>query len=173
MSDAGNGSSNCPQRFMAQALQLAEQGLYTTDPNPRVGCLVVKDGQVVGRGWHRRAAEPHAVVHALREAGEQARGATLYVPLEPCSHHGRTPPCAEAGVRAGVSRVVVAMRDPNPQVAGQGLDKLRQAGIDVEVGVLEQQARERNIGFVSRMERGRPRSEEHTSELQSRENLGG
>lgn len=156
MSDAGNGSSNCPQRFMAQALQLAEQGLYTTDPNPRVGCLVVKDGQVIGRGWHRRAGEPHAEVHALREAGEQARGATLYVTLEPCSHHGRTPPCAEAVIRSGVSRVVVAMRDPNPQVAGQGLDKLRQAGIDVEVGVLEQQARELNIGFVSRMERGRP-----------------
>lgn len=161
MSEAGKGSSSgsqrlVPQQFMAQALQLAEQGLYTTDPNPRVGCLVVKDGQVVGRGWHRRAGEPHAEVHALQEAGEQARGATLYVTLEPCSHHGRTPPCAEAVLRSGVRRVVVAMRDPNPQVAGRGLEMLRQAGIEVEVGVLEKQARELNIGFVSRMERGRP-----------------
>lgn len=156
MSDLGTGSNNCPEQFMAQALQLAEQGLYTTDPNPRVGCLVVKDGQIVGRGWHRRAGEPHAEVHALREAGEQARGATLYVTLEPCSHHGRTPPCAEAVIRSGVARVVAAMRDPNPLVAGRGLDMLRQAGIETQVGVLEAQARELNIGFVSRMERGRP-----------------
>src|SRR5690606_2765043 len=153
MSEAGKGSSSgsqrlVPQQFMAQALQLAEQGLYTTDPNPRVGCLVVKDGQVVGRGWHRRAGEPHAEVHALQEAGEQARGATLYVTLEPCSHHGRTPPCAEAVLRSGVSRVVVAMRDPNPQGAGRGLDQVGQAVIDGEVGVLEQQDLKHKSSFV-------------------------
>ncbi len=138
------------------ALQLAEQGLYTTHPNPRVGCVVVRDGEIVGRGWHRRAGEPHAEVHALREAGDRAQGATLYVTLEPCSHFGRTPPCADAVVQAGVVRVVVAMQDPNPLVAGQGIERLRQAGIEVIVGVAEAEARKLNIGFVSRMERGRP-----------------
>lgn len=142
--------------YMAQALRLAEQGLYTTDPNPRVGSLLVKDGQVIGQGWHQRAGEPHAEVYALRAAGEAARGATLYVTLEPCSHHGRTPPCAEAVVGAGIARAVVAMRDPNPLVGGRGLERLRQAGIQVTLGVLEAQARALNPGFVSRMERGRP-----------------
>lgn len=141
---------------MARALQLARLGLTTTSPNPRVGCVIVRDGVVVGEGWHARAGEPHAEVHALRAAGEAARGATVYVTLEPCAHHGRTPPCADALVAAGVARVVVAMRDPNPLVAGQGLERLREAGIAVTPGVLEQEARELNLGFVSRMTRGTP-----------------
>lgn len=143
-------------RWMAQALQLAERGLWTTSPNPRVGCLLVKDGIVVGEGWHAKAGEPHAEVHALRAAGDQARGATAYVTLEPCSHHGRTPPCAEALIAAGVRRVVAAMSDPNPLVAGKGLALLQAAGIVTACGLLENEARELNIGFVSRMTRGRP-----------------
>ena len=142
--------------FMARALRLAELGRYSTTPNPRVACLIVKDGGVVGEGWHRRAGEAHAEIHALRAAGSAARGATAYVTLEPCSHHGRTPPCAEALVSAGISRVVAAMQDPNPQVAGRGLALLTAAGISAECGLLEEQAHELNIGFVSRMTRGRP-----------------
>lgn len=142
--------------FMTEALRLAEQGLYTTTPNPRVGCLIVKDGKIVGRGFHARAGEPHAEAVALREAAERACGATVYVTLEPCSHYGRTPPCADALVAAGVRRVVVAMEDPNPRVRGRGMERLRQAGIAVECGVLEEEARALNIGFVSRMTRGRP-----------------
>jgi len=143
-------------RWMARALELAERGLFTTTPNPRVGCVIVQDGEMVGEGWHHRAGEPHAEVHALAMAGERARGASAYVTLEPCSHHGRTPPCAEALVKAGVARVVAAMEDPNPLVAGRGLALLRDAGIDVVSGVQEGEARELNIGFVSRMIRGRP-----------------
>lgn len=143
-------------RFMARALELAEQGLYSTDPNPRVGCVIVQGEQVVGEGWHMRAGEPHAEVHALRQAGEAARGATAYVTLEPCSHHGRTPPCADALLAAGVGRVVAAMQDPNPQVAGQGLARLAAAGIAVRAGVLEAQARALNPGFIKRMEHGLP-----------------
>ena len=142
--------------MMARALQLAERGLWTTSPNPRVGCVLVRDGQVVGEGWHEKAGEPHAEVNALRAAGDRARGATAYVTLEPCSHHGRTPPCAEALIAAGVSRVVAAMGDPNPLVAGQGLALLKVAGIATASGLLESEARELNIGFVSRMTRGRP-----------------
>lgn len=142
--------------MMARALQLAEHGLWTTSPNPRVGCVLVRDGRIVGEGWHERAGEPHAEVHALRIAGELARGATAYVTLEPCSHHGRTPPCAEALVAAGVTRVVAAMRDPNPLVAGSGLAMLQAAGIETACGLLENEARELNIGFVARMTRGRP-----------------
>lgn len=142
--------------FMARALRLAELGLYSTTPNPRVGCVIVKNGEVVGEGWHRKAGEAHAEVHALRAAGDAARDATAYVTLEPCSHYGRTPPCAEALIAAGVSRVVVAMQDPNPLVAGRGLSMLSGAGITAECGVLEIEARELNIGFVSRMTRGRP-----------------
>jgi len=142
--------------YMAQALRLAEKGLYTTTPNPRVGCVIVRDGKVVGSGWHERAGEPHAEIHALTQAGELARGATVYVTLEPCSHHGRTPPCAEALIKAGVGRVVVAMVDPNPQVAGEGLTQLQQAGIQTDIGLLEKEAHELNIGFVSRMTCGRP-----------------
>ncbi|HET7775998.1 MAG TPA: bifunctional diaminohydroxyphosphoribosylaminopyrimidine deaminase/5-amino-6-(5-phosphoribosylamino)uracil reductase RibD [Azospira sp.] len=156
MSTAAAAPSAADHAHMARALRLAEQGLYSTSPNPRVGCVLVKDGTVIGEGWHVRAGEPHAEVHALRAAGEAARGATAYVTLEPCSHHGRTPPCAEALVKAGVARVVAAMTDPNPLVAGRGLDILRQAGIEVFSGVLENEARELNIGFVSRMTRGRP-----------------
>ncbi len=143
-------------RWMARALELAERGLFTTTPNPRVGCVIVRDGRCVGEGWHVRAGEPHAEVHALAMAGEAARGATAYGTLEPCSHHGRTPPCAEALVRAGVGRVVAAMEDPNPLVAGRGLARLREAGIATLSGVLEAEARELNLGFVSRMTRGRP-----------------
>lgn len=142
--------------LMARALQLAERGLWTTTPNPRVGCVLVRDGRIVGEGWHAKAGEPHAEIHALRAAGELARGATAYVTLEPCSHHGRTPPCAEALIAAGVSRVVAAMEDPNPLVAGQGLAILRAAGVEAECGLLENEARELNIGFVARMTRGRP-----------------
>lgn len=149
-------SSSGPAHHMAQALQFAERGRYTTFPNPRVGCVIVRDGEIVGRGWHERAGEAHAEVMALREAGERARGADLYVTLEPCSHHGRTPPCADAVLAAGVRRVVAAMADPNPLVAGKGLERLRAAGLAVEVGVLEAAARDLNRGFVSRMARGRP-----------------
>ncbi len=142
--------------MMARALQLAERGLWTASPNPRVGCVLVRAGEIVGEGWHERAGGPHAEVHALRAAGERARGATAYVTLEPCSHHGRTPPCAEALVAAGVSRVVAAMSDPNPLVSGRGLALLQAAGIGTASGLLESEARELNIGFVARMTRGRP-----------------
>ena len=142
--------------FMRQALALAERGLYTTTPNPRVGCVIVREGVVVGTGWHEKAGMPHAEVLALREAGEHARGATLYVNLEPCSHHGRTPPCVDAVIPAGVKRVIAAMDDPNPKVAGKGFAKLRAAGIEVESGVMEEEARELNVGFIARMTRSRP-----------------
>lgn len=144
---------------MARALELARRGLFTTTPNPRVGCVLVRDGAVIGEGWHERAGEPHAEVQALREAGArgmETRGASAYVTLEPCAHFGRTPPCCDALIKAGVARVVAAMEDPNPLVAGQGLARLRAAGIVVDCGLMEQEARELNIGFVSRMTRGRP-----------------
>jgi diaminohydroxyphosphoribosylaminopyrimidine deaminase/5-amino-6-(5-phosphoribosylamino)uracil reductase len=141
---------------MAHALRLAERGLYTTQPNPRVGCVMAHADKVVGEGWHRRAGEPHAEVFALREAGERAQGATAYVTLEPCAHHGRTPPCAEALIAAGVARVVIAAEDPFPPVAGRGIAMLRAAGIAVETGLMRDIARELNIGFFSRIERGRP-----------------
>ena len=143
-------------RHMSRALELARLGLTTTMPNPRVGCVLVRDGEVVGEGYHRRAGEPHAEVLALAQAGERARGATAYVTLEPCSHFGRTPPCVEALVRAQVGRVVAAMEDPNPSVNGRGLARLRDAGIDVRCGLLKDEAVELNIGFVSRMVRARP-----------------
>jgi len=142
--------------YMARALELARKGHYTTHPNPRVGCVMVSDGQIVGEGWHVRTGEPHAEVHALRAAGDKARGATAYVTLEPCSHHGRTPPCADALVNAGVARVVAAMQDPNPSVAGRGMQRLAQAGISIESGVLEGEARKLNQGFLKRMEHGLP-----------------
>ncbi|GAB3335512.1 bifunctional diaminohydroxyphosphoribosylaminopyrimidine deaminase/5-amino-6-(5-phosphoribosylamino)uracil reductase RibD [Chromohalobacter beijerinckii] len=141
---------------MARALQLARRGCYTTHPNPRVGCVVVNGGRIVGEGYHAYAGGPHAEVHALRAADEAARGATVYVTLEPCSHHGRTPPCARALIDAGVRRVVIAMVDPNPQVAGRGVAMLREAGIEVEVGCLEADAEALNVGFVKRMREGMP-----------------
>ena len=142
--------------WMTRALRLAERGLYTTTPNPRVGCVLARDGRVVGEGWHQRAGEDHAEIVALKAAGASAAGATAYVTLEPCAHQGRTPPCMDALIGANVARVVAAMQDPNPQVAGRGLHKLRRAGLHVDVGLLEEQARELNVGFVSRMTRARP-----------------
>lgn len=142
--------------FMQLALDLAKQGEFTTTPNPSVGCVLVKDGEVVGKGFHAKAGEPHAEVMALREAGEKARGATAYVTLEPCSHFGRTPPCAKGLVEAGVSKVIAAMCDPNPQVAGKGLQILNDAGIESAVGLLEENAEQLNKGFLKRMRTGKP-----------------
>lgn len=142
--------------MMARAIRLAALGAYTTRPNPMVGCVLARDDDVVGEGWHRRAGEPHAEVHALESAGERAKGATAYVTLEPCAHTGRTGPCADALIAAGVVRVVAAMQDPFPKVDGSGLEKLRAAGVVVETGLLEGEARELNRGFVSRVVRGRP-----------------
>jgi diaminohydroxyphosphoribosylaminopyrimidine deaminase/5-amino-6-(5-phosphoribosylamino)uracil reductase len=141
---------------MARALALAERGLYTTDPNPRVGCVLWRDGELVGEAWHVRAGEPHAEVLALRAAGAAARGATAYVTLEPCSHTGRTPPCADALIAAGIARVHCATADPNPLVAGAGIRRLQAAGIAVSVGLLADEARALNVGFFSRFERARP-----------------
>ncbi len=148
--------SDDDRRHMARALELAERGLYTATPNPRVGCVIVRDGAVAGEGWHERAGNPHAEVNALAAAGAKARGATAYVSLEPCVHRGRTGPCTDALIQAGVARVVSAMRDPNPLVSGKGLDALKQASIEAGAGLMEDEARELNIGFVSRMTRGRP-----------------
>lgn len=143
--------------MMARAQRLAARGLYTTDPNPRVGCIIVRDGEIVGEGWHVAAGEPHAEVNALQAAGEQARGATVYVTLEPCCHHGRTPPCTRALIEAGVARVVCALRDPNPQVSGRGLAELEAAGIVAErLDSAAAPARSLNVGFVKRMTSGRP-----------------
>ncbi|WP_455216917.1 bifunctional diaminohydroxyphosphoribosylaminopyrimidine deaminase/5-amino-6-(5-phosphoribosylamino)uracil reductase RibD [Kaarinaea lacus] len=150
--------------FMARAIRLAERGLYTTDPNPRVGCILVKQGNVIGEGWHERAGEPHAEIMALNSiegyAGttskNEAKGAVAYVSLEPCCHHGKTPPCSDAFIEAGVSRVVVAMEDPNPRVAGKGIEQLRAAGIEVETGIMTAQAEALNPGFIHRMRHGRP-----------------
>ena len=141
---------------MAEALRLAQRGLYTAQPNPRVGCVIALGAERVGEGFHARAGEPHAEVHALRACGARARGATAYVTLEPCAHHGRTPPCADALVQAGVARVVVACSDPFPRVAGAGIARLLEAGITVDVGLMQDAARELNRGFFSRVERGRP-----------------
>ncbi len=141
---------------MARALQLAERGLATTDPNPRVGCVLVRGGRVVGEGFHVAAGGPHAEALALAAAGEAARGATAYVTLEPCDHHGRTPPCTLALIEAGVARVVFALRDPNPRVSGNGEERLLRAGIAVQSGLMQDAAAELNAGFISRMQRGRP-----------------
>jgi len=142
--------------YMAEAIQLARKGLYTTEPNPRVGCVLVKNGQIIGRGWHQKAGEGHAEVNAIKDAGLQARGSTAYVTLEPCSHFGKTPPCASALIQAGVARVVSAMEDPNPEVSGSGFDLLQKAGIQIESGLLESQAQVLNLGFVKRMNTKRP-----------------
>ena len=141
---------------MARALELAHRGLYSTDPNPRVGCVIVHGDRIVGEGWHRYAGEPHAEIHALAAAGGDARGATAYVTLEPCRHTGRTGPCTRALIEAGIAKVVAAMSDPNPKVAGRGFAELAAAGIEVETRLMEAQARALNRGFVSRHERDRP-----------------
>lgn len=143
-------------RHMALAIQLAEKGLYTTEPNPRVGCVLVKNGAIIGQGYHRKAGEGHAEVNALAQAGADAEGCTAYVTLEPCSHFGKTPPCAHALIDAQVREVIVAMVDPNPQVSGSGIRKLEQAGITVRCGLLESQARALNPGFIKRMTSGLP-----------------
>lgn len=143
-------------RYMACALQLAERGLYTTYPNPRVGCVIVKNGSVIGEGWHQRAGEAHAEIHALQSATGSVQGATVYVTLEPCAHKGRTGPCTEALIAAGVARVVCAMEDPNPQVAGAGLARLQSSGIETACGLMQAEARKLNRGFLSRVERQRP-----------------
>lgn len=158
MSDhwAASSFSESDRAWMQRALMLAEKGLYSTKPNPAVGCVMVKNGARVGEGWHRKAGEPHAERIALAEAGNDAQGATAYVTLEPCSHYGRTPPCADGLIEAGVKRVVVAMLDPNPLVAGQGVERIRQAGIEVETGLFEEQARALNPGFIHMMEKQLP-----------------
>ncbi len=148
--------TSADHQYMTEALRLAEQGLFTTTPNPRVGCLIVKNGRVVGKGAHKRAGEPHAEILALREAGHEAKGSDVYVTLEPCSHFGRTPPCADALIKAEVKRVIVAMQDPNPKVAGSGMARLNAYGIDTCVGLMESEANVLNSGFVSRMNRSRP-----------------
>lgn len=149
-------TSDTPEYFMARAIRLAQQGVFTTHPNPRVGCVIVSDGRIVGEGWHERAGEAHAEVRALAQAGDLARGSTVYVTLEPCAHHGRTPPCAEALVRAGVGSVVIACEDPNPLVDGGGVSRLRSAGIGVSIGCLADEARALNPGFLRRMSGGLP-----------------
>lgn len=155
MNDDTSPGSAIDHVMMARALRLAERGLWTTQPNPRVGCVIARDDEVVGEGFHARAGEPHAETFALRAAGGRARGATAYVTLEPCAHHGRTPPCADALIASGVSRVVVACEDPNPK-AGGGIPRLRAAGIGVQTGLLREAARELNRGFLARLEHGRP-----------------
>lgn len=154
--DSDPGFPATDHALMARALRLAERGLFTTQPNPRVGCVITQGGEIAGEGWHQRAGEPHAEVFALRAAGERARGATAYVTLEPCSHTGRTPPCADALIASGIARLVFASEDPNPKVAGAGIERMREAGIAVECGLMRDAARELNCGFFSRFERGRP-----------------
>ena len=143
-------------QHMSRALQLARRGLYSTDPNPRVGCVIVKDDVVLSEGWHQKAGQPHAEIEALNNAIENVSGATCYVTLEPCAHHGRTPPCTESLISAGIRKVVAATIDPNPLVAGKGLQQLKEAGIETASGLLEAQAGELNPGFVMRMQQGRP-----------------
>jgi len=149
-------NSHSPQFFMSEALRLAEKALFTTSPNPRVGCVIVQNNEIVGRGYHVKAGESHAEVIALKEAGSKSEGGDVYVTLEPCSHTGRTPPCVNALIEAKVKKVFIAMQDPNPLVSGQGIQKLKEAHIEVEVGVMEAQAEQLNIGFVSRMTKKLP-----------------
>ena len=148
--------SPADHQFMARAIRLAGRGRWTTMPNPRVGCVITQGGSIVGEGWHEWAGEAHAEIHGLNRAGDKAKGSTVYVSLEPCSHYGRTPPCAEALIRAEVAKVIVAMQDPNPSVAGRGIGMLEAAGIQVQCGLLEQEARSLNAGFIKRMETGKP-----------------
>lgn len=148
--------SSADHTYMSQALQLAEKGLYSTSPNPRVGCVIVHGNQVVGSGWHVCAGQPHAEINALDAAGAAARGATVYLTLEPCSHHGHTPPCAEALVKAKVAKVIIATQDPNPLVEGKGLSLLKRAKIKVQIGLMKAESEKLNIGFVTRMRHNRP-----------------
>ncbi|HDY84053.1 MAG TPA: bifunctional diaminohydroxyphosphoribosylaminopyrimidine deaminase/5-amino-6-(5-phosphoribosylamino)uracil reductase RibD [Halieaceae bacterium] len=143
-------------RCMATALQLASHGMHTTHPNPRVGCVIASNEKVVGKGWHKRAGDAHAEINALADAGDKAGSATAYVTLEPCSHSGKTPPCVDALIEAKITRVVCALEDPNPEVSGDGIERLRQAGIEVQVGLMAAQAEEQNAGFLMRMRHGRP-----------------
>lgn len=143
--------------FMAEAIRLAEKGLYTTSPNPRVGCVIVKNHQIIGRGWHEKAGQPHAEINALKQAASEVKGSTVYVTLEPCCHYGRTPPCTDALINAGIAKLIIAAQDPNPRVAGKGIKQLKAAGIEVQYGLLEAQANQLNSGFASRMTRQRPR----------------
>ena len=144
------------RRFMGRAIDLANKGLFSTDPNPRVGCVFVKDGQIIAEGWHEKAGQKHAEIMALENAQQDVSGSTCYITLEPCSHHGRTSPCSEALIEAGISRLVVAMKDPNPQVSGQGFAKLEAAGIVAEVGLMAEESHSLNPGFIKRMETGMP-----------------
>ena len=144
------------QRFMRRALELAHRGLFSTDPNPRVGCVLVKDNEIIAEGWHEKAGEKHAEIMALENSVTSVEGATCYVTLEPCSHHGRTSPCSDALIKAGISRVVVAMKDPNPLVSGDGFTRLKDSNVDVSVGLMEAQSRALNPGFIKRMQTGLP-----------------
>ncbi|ORU91781.1 MAG: riboflavin biosynthesis protein RibD [Cycloclasticus sp. symbiont of Poecilosclerida sp. N] len=144
------------RRFMAQAVALAKKGQYSVKPNPCVGCVIVQRNQIIAEGWHEKAGEPHAEVRALKQAGKAAKKSTVYVTLEPCSHYGKTPPCADALIEADVSRVIIVMQDPNPLVAGQGVEKLRAAGIDVSVGLLEEESANLNKAFAYKMLTGKP-----------------
>ena len=145
------------REYMQRSLLLAEKGIFGAYPNPMVGCVLVKDDSIVGEGWHARAGEAHAEVNAITDAGDKARGATAYVTLEPCSHHGKTPPCCDALIEAGISEVVVAHEDPNPKVDGKGIERLQNAGVTVRSGLMRQDAKQLIAGFLSRVERGRPR----------------
>ncbi|OCG02133.1 bifunctional diaminohydroxyphosphoribosylaminopyrimidine deaminase/5-amino-6-(5-phosphoribosylamino)uracil reductase RibD [Gilliamella sp. wkB112] len=148
--------SDKDQFYMQQAIELAKLGRFTTTPNPNVGCVIVKDNRIIGEGYHQKAGEPHAEVYALKMAGNNAIGSTAYVTLEPCSHFGRTPPCVDALIKSGIKRVVIAMQDPNPQVAGNGIKRLSDAGVEVCVGILKDQAESLNKGFLKRMRTGLP-----------------
>lgn len=148
--------SSLDNLYISKAIQLAKKGLYTTQPNPRVGCIIVLNDEIIGEGFHQQAGGPHAEIHALNQAGDKAKGATAYVSLEPCSHQGKTPPCADALIAAGVSRVVCAMQDPNPLVAGKGLEKLEKAGISTDSGLMQSEAEAINPGFIKRMKTGLP-----------------
>ncbi len=143
-------------KYMRKAITLAQNGIYTTDPNPRVGCVIVKDDKIIGEGWHQTAGQAHAEVNALQNCNQSPKSSTTYVTLEPCSHYGRTPPCTDRLIEAGVARVVIAMQDPNPQVAGRGIEKLKAAGIKVEVGLMQQEAEALNPGFIKRMVGAKP-----------------
>lgn len=156
MSELQSSALHADQAWMKQAIALALQGQYSTKPNPNVGCVIVKDGQLLGTGYHPQEGQPHAEVFAMREAGEQTQGATAYVTLEPCAHYGRTPPCAKGLVEAGVARVVIACPDPNPLVAGKGVQILKEAGIEVDVGICQAEAHQLNAGFLKAMATGMP-----------------